>query len=110
MPLQGGGWEGVSGAEEKETHIEQEEASAGACEFWIRLGGTAYSREMDSVPRLISVFTLLFSGLWHLGLTATNCEYRELRVGGWRWEKIAFGKTLNCPSVFNCVCSEQRKR
>ncbi|XP_032209818.1 contactin-associated protein-like 5 isoform X2 [Mustela erminea] len=27
---------------------------------------------MDSVPRLTSVFTLLFSGLWHLGLTATN--------------------------------------
>ncbi|XP_019489009.1 PREDICTED: contactin-associated protein-like 5, partial [Hipposideros armiger] len=27
---------------------------------------------MDSVPLLISVFTLLFSGLWHLGLTATN--------------------------------------
>ncbi|XP_035878469.1 contactin-associated protein-like 5 [Phyllostomus discolor] len=27
---------------------------------------------MDSVPRLISFFTLLFSSLWHPGLTATN--------------------------------------
>ncbi|XP_016858805.1 contactin-associated protein-like 5 isoform X1 [Homo sapiens] len=27
---------------------------------------------MDSLPRLTSVLTLLFSGLWHLGLTATN--------------------------------------
>uniref|UniRef100_A0A8W4F9H5 Contactin associated protein family member 5 n=1 Tax=Sus scrofa TaxID=9823 RepID=A0A8W4F9H5_PIG len=27
---------------------------------------------MDSGPRLTSVFTLLFSGLWHLGLTAAN--------------------------------------
>lgn len=25
-----------------------------------------------------------------------------------RWETLAFGKTLSCPSVFNCVCSEQR--
>ncbi|XP_052056981.1 contactin-associated protein like 5-2 isoform X2 [Apodemus sylvaticus] len=27
---------------------------------------------MDSVPRLISVLTLVLSGLWHTGLTATN--------------------------------------
>ncbi|XP_021092078.1 contactin-associated protein-like 5 isoform X3 [Heterocephalus glaber] len=27
---------------------------------------------MDSLPRLPSVWTLLFSGFWHLGLTATN--------------------------------------
>ncbi|XP_060227590.1 contactin-associated protein like 5-1-like isoform X2 [Meriones unguiculatus] len=27
---------------------------------------------MDSVPRLASVLTLVLSGLWHLGLTATN--------------------------------------
>ncbi|XP_013202139.1 contactin-associated protein-like 5 [Microtus ochrogaster] len=27
---------------------------------------------MDSVPRLTSVLTLVLSGLWHLGLTATN--------------------------------------
>ncbi|KAM5326786.1 contactin-associated protein-like 5 isoform 2-T2 [Glossophaga mutica] len=27
---------------------------------------------MDSVPRLISLFTLFFSSLWHPGLTATN--------------------------------------
>ncbi|XP_045059091.2 contactin-associated protein-like 5 isoform X1 [Desmodus rotundus] len=27
---------------------------------------------MDSVPRLLSLFTLLFSSLWHPGLTATN--------------------------------------
>lgn len=83
MPLRGGGWEGVSGAEERETERERgrEEAAAGACQFGIRLGETAYSGEMDSVPLVISVFTLLFSGVWRLGLTATNCEYQELRVG-----------------------------
>lgn len=34
--------------------------------------------EMDSVPRLNSVLTLVLSVLWHLGLTASNCEYLEL--------------------------------
>lgn len=66
---------------EGERERPEEEAAAGACEFGILLGGTAYSGEMDSVPRLTSVFTLLFSGLWHLGLTATNCEYQELGAG-----------------------------
>lgn len=65
----------------EEREREREEASAGACEFGIRLGGTSYSGEMDSGPRLTSVFTLFFSGLWHLGLAAANCEYQELGAG-----------------------------
>lgn len=36
---------------------------------------------MDSVPRLDCVFTLVLSALWHLGLTASNCEYLELGGG-----------------------------
>lgn len=70
-----GGGRGSDCAEEER---EREEAAAGACEFGMRLGGTSYSGEMDSGPRLTSVFTLFFSGLWHLGLTAANCEYQEL--------------------------------
>lgn len=74
----GGGW-GSDCAEEKRER--EKEAAAGACEFGIQLGGTSYSGEMDSGPRLTSVFTLFFSGLWHLGLTAANCEYQELGAG-----------------------------
>lgn len=81
MPLQGG-WEGVRRCGgERERQRKKEEAAAGACEFEIRLGGTSYSGEMDSGLRLTSVFTLFFSGLWHLGLTAANCEFQELGAG-----------------------------
>lgn len=79
MPLRGG--VGGGQAAQRRKRESEKEAATGACKFGIRLGGTAYPGEMDSVPRLTSVFTLLFSGLWHLGLTATNCEYQELGAG-----------------------------
>lgn len=79
VPLHRG--EGGGQTVQRRREREKEEAAAGAYEFGIRLGGTSYSGEMDSGPRLTSVFTLFFSGLWHLGLTAANCEYQELGAG-----------------------------
>lgn len=37
--------------------------------------------EMDSLQRLNGLLTLVLSALWHLGLTASNCEYLELGGG-----------------------------
>lgn len=65
----------------------ERKAKAGAYEIGIQLEEIAHKGEMDSVPRLISVLTLVLSGLWHIGLTATNCEYSELGGGGkTRWD------------------------
>lgn len=79
-----GGWEGSGGAEERKQRErgrekgKERKPKAAACEFGIRLEEIVHSGEMDSVPRLTSVLTLVLSGLWNLGLTATNCEYSEL--------------------------------
>lgn len=70
VPLRGGGWEGVRGAERSS----REEAPGGRRRIWGSAGSERFVGAMDSEPLLLSVFTLLFSGLWHPGLTATNCK------------------------------------
>lgn len=58
-------WEGVrlcEGEEAEEEKEKEKKTNAGVCKFGIPLEKIAHSGEMDFVPRLNSVLTLVLSG------------------------------------------------